>query len=46
MNRLNLNPGPLIGNILTKVQDAQEDGIIKNKEEALKYIEKFTSLGE
>ena len=46
MNRLNLDPGPLIGNILTKVQDAQEDGIIKNKEEALKYIEKFTSLGE
>ncbi|MFL2756775.1 MAG: HD domain-containing protein [Dehalococcoidia bacterium] len=41
MDKLNLNPGPLIGNILAMVRDAQEDGIIKSKEDALKYIEKF-----
>ena len=46
MNKLNLNPSPLIGNILSKVREAQEDGIIKNKKEALNYIEKFVSLGE
>ena len=46
MDKLNLNPSPLIGNILSKVREAQEDGIIKNKKEALNYIEKFVSLGE
>lgn len=46
MDKLNLDPSPLIGNILSKVREAQEDGIIKNKNEALNYIEKFVSLGE
>jgi DNA-directed RNA polymerase subunit F len=46
MNRLNLNSSPLIGEILLEVREAQDDGIIKNKDEALIYIEKFVSLGE
>jgi poly(A) polymerase len=38
MRALKLKPSPLIGKILEQVQDAQADGKIKTKKEALKFI--------
>ena len=34
---MNIEPGPFLGTILNKVRDAQDAGLIKNKEEALTF---------
>ncbi len=40
MERFNLQPGPVIGEMLDAVEEAQADDEISTKEEALEYIEK------
>jgi hypothetical protein len=42
MRALKLKPSPLIGEILEKIQDAQADGKIKTKAEALNFLKSFT----
>ncbi len=39
MNALSLPPGPLVGEILDSVRDAQLDGRVTNREDALRYIQ-------
>jgi len=34
----NLEPGPMFGKILTRVQVAYEEGVVRTKEEALKFV--------
>ncbi len=38
IEHFNIQPGPMFGRILTKVQNAYEEGEIKTKDEALKFI--------
>jgi len=38
IEHLNLTPGPIFGEILSKVQMAYEEGEIKTKEEAIKFV--------
>ncbi len=39
MQRLELQPGPLIGQLLERIAEAQADGIIQSKEDALWFAE-------
>ena len=39
MRRLNLTPGPIIGQLLDQIAEAQAEGIIHSKEEALWFAE-------
>jgi poly(A) polymerase len=41
IENFNLNPGPLFGEILSKVQMGYEEGEIKTKEEALEFVKKY-----
>jgi len=41
IENFDLKPGPLFGEILGKVQMAYEEGEIKTKEEALKFVKKY-----
>lgn len=41
IENFNLEPGPLFGEILSKVQMAYEEGRIKTKKEALKFVKKY-----
>lgn len=41
IENFNLKPGPLFGEILSKVQMAYEEGKIKTKQEALKFVKKY-----
>lgn len=43
IDKFDLPPGPFFGRILTKVEEAQMEGSIKNREEAIKYVEKIIS---
>jgi len=40
MKALKLKPGPLIGKLLTLIQDAQVDGLVKTKADALSFAQK------
>ena len=40
IDKLGLTPGPLFGMIMKKVEEAKADGIITNREEAIKFIKK------
>ena len=46
MDRLSIPPGPKIGQILMAVTEAQSEGKIANREQALKFIESVSTLGE
>jgi len=39
INNLDVKPGPIVGVILDRVEQARFSGIIKNKEEALRFAE-------
>ena len=39
MRRLNLTPGPIIGQLLDQIAEAQAEGTVHSKEEALWYAE-------
>ena len=41
IDKFDLSPGPLLGKILNDIEDARMEGKIKEKEEALKYVEKI-----
>ncbi len=41
IENFNLRPGPLFGEILSKVQMAYEEGEIKTKQEALEFVRKY-----
>jgi poly(A) polymerase len=41
IDKFDLPPGPFLGRILTKVEEAQMEGSIRNREEAIKYVEKL-----
>jgi len=41
IDKFDLPPCPFFGRILTKVEEAQMEGRIKNREEAIKYVEKL-----
>ena len=41
IENFDLKPGPLFGKILSKVQMGYEEGQIKTKEEALKFVKKY-----
>lgn len=41
MNRLKLKPGPLIGQILNEVREAQAEASVQTKEQALQWAYKF-----
>ena len=43
IDKFDLPPGPFFGRILTKVEEAQMEGSIKNREEAIRYVEKIIS---
>lgn len=45
METLHLPPGPQIGAILERVQEAQASGEIKTRDEALAYLKIFDTLG-
>jgi poly(A) polymerase len=40
MRHLRLKPGPVIGKLLSRIQDAQADGKVTTREEALKFAKK------
>ncbi len=40
IDKLGLTPGPLLGMILKRVEEAKADGIITNREEAIMFIKK------
>ncbi|MEW6230793.1 MAG: HD domain-containing protein [Chloroflexota bacterium] len=40
---LGLEPGPLIGNLLEKVREAQAMGMVNNRAEALEYVREITA---
>ncbi|MBI5665438.1 MAG: hypothetical protein HZC49_10220, partial [Nitrospirae bacterium] len=44
LEHLRLTPGPLMGFLLDKISQAQEEGVVKSKEEAFKYLDE--NLGE
>ena len=46
MDRLSIPPGPRIGQILMAVIEAQSEGKITNREQALTFIESASILGE
>ena len=46
MDRLSIPPGPRIGQILMAVIEAQSEGKIANREQALTFIESASILGE
>jgi putative nucleotidyltransferase with HDIG domain len=39
MARLGLAPGPLVGDLLARVREAQELGVVRTREEALAYLD-------
>ena len=41
METLSLSTGPKIGELLEKVVEAQADGIIDTKEQAIEYLKKI-----
>ena len=41
IDRFGLSPGPFLGKILKRVEDAQMEGVIKDMEEAVRYVEKI-----
>lgn len=41
IDKFNLSSGPFLGGILTKVKEAQAEGMIKDRKEAIKYVEKL-----
>ena len=41
MKHLKLEPGPLIGKILNEINEAQAEGSLENKLQALEWAEKF-----
>ncbi len=41
VNDLELKPGPVIGNLLEAVKEAQVEGEVHSREEALKFVRKF-----
>jgi poly(A) polymerase len=41
MEQYNLKPGPIIGRLLKLIEEAQEEGRVKTKEEALELIKPF-----
>ena len=43
---LGLNPGPEIGKLIEKVEEAQIDEKVKTKEEALDLLKKIIKTGE
>ena len=44
MRQLKLKPGPLIGRLLEDIQDAQVEGKVKTKEEALLFAKRNCKL--
>jgi len=46
MDWLSLPPGPQIGHLLSQVEEAQAEGIVKTKEEALRFVSKRSKPGE
>ena len=43
---LRLKPGPLIGVLLEKVEEAHFEGKVKNKEDAIRFLESNLKSGE
>ncbi len=41
MDILNISPGPLVGEILEKLKDAQLEGEVKTKKQAIEFVKKF-----
>lgn len=41
IDKFDLSPGPFLGRILTKVEEVQMEGCIKDREEALRYVEEI-----
>ena len=46
MDRLSIPAGPKVGQILMAVTEAQGEGKIANREQALEFIESVSILGE
>ena len=43
---LGLKPGPIIGKLLAKIEEAQVDDEIKSKKEALEFLRETIESGE
>ncbi|MFH0924337.1 MAG: HD domain-containing protein [bacterium] len=41
MKHLTIGPGPIVGKLLLELDDVQAEGIIKTKEDALEWLEKY-----
>lgn len=46
MKELGLTPGPLIGKLLEQVREAQVDGLVATKEEAIRFLAGVIELGD
>ena len=46
MDRLSIPAGPKVGQILMAVTEAQGEGKIANREQALEFVESVSILGE
>lgn len=41
MQTLNLKPGPLIGQLLERIREAQDEGKVVSKGDALRLVKKY-----